>query len=165
MTETNNYELSITRFIDAPPEAVYRIWTQRTEEWFAPKPWTTRVIEQDLRPGGRSAIEMTGPNGESHPSEGVFLEIVPGERIVFSNAFTAGWKPKTLMTSECDFAMVGIVTFEREGSGTRYTARVRHWDAEAMEKHAAMGFVDGWTMVAGQLAEIAEADSRTQVAA
>jgi uncharacterized protein YndB with AHSA1/START domain len=165
MSQHDNHELSITRFIDAPPETVYRVWTERTEEWFAPKPWATKVIEQDFRPGGRSAIEMTGPNGESHPSEGIFLEVVPGQRIVFSNVFTAGWEPKTLMTSECDFAMVGIVTFDREGTGTRYTARVRHWDPQAKEKHAGMGFEQGWTIVAGQLAEIAEAEARTRVAA
>lgn len=152
-------ELSVTRFIGAPPETVYHVWTKRMEEWFAPKPWRTRNIEQDLRPGGRSAGEMTGPDGERHPNEGVYLEVVPNERIVFTNAFTAGWQPKTLMTSECDFAMVAIVTFEQEGAGTRYTARVRHWDAEALKKHEAMGFHEGWGIVTAQLAEIAEAEA------
>lgn len=165
MTQAAAHELSITRFIDAPPETVYRVWTQRTEEWFAPKPWKTRIIEHDLRPGGRSDIEMTGPNGESHPGEGVFLEVVPNQRIVFSNVFTSGWVPKTLMTSECDFAMVAITTFEPEGSGTRYTARVRHWDEEAVRKHQAMGFEEGWGIVAAQLAELAEAEARTAAAA
>ena len=160
-----NHELSINRFIDAPPATVYRVWTERTEEWFAPKPWVTRVIEHDLRPGGRSAIEMTGPNGESHPGDGVFLEVVPNERIVFTNLFTAGWEPTMAMSSECDFPMVAIVTFEPEGNGTRYTARVRHWDADAKDKHAAMGFEEGWGTVAAQLAEIAEQETRTAIAA
>ena len=35
----SEHELSITRFIDAPPETVYRVYTERTEEWWAPKPW------------------------------------------------------------------------------------------------------------------------------
>lgn len=69
------------------------------------------------------------------------------------------------MTSECDFAMVGIVTFEPEGPGTRYTARVRHWDSEAQKQHEAMGFEQGWTLVADQLAALAEAEARTAVAA
>jgi uncharacterized protein YndB with AHSA1/START domain len=164
MTETQ-HELSITRYIDAPPETVYRVYTQRMEEWFAPKPWMTRNIEQDLRPGGRAASEMTGPNGESHPNEGIYLDVVPNRRLVFSNVFTAGWQPKTLMTSECDFAMVAIIDFEPEGQGTRYTARVRHWDADAVKQHEAMGFQEGWTLVAGQLAELAEEEARTRVAA
>lgn len=164
MTQSK-HELSVTRFIDAQPATVYRTWTDRTAEWWAPKPWTSRVIAQDLRAGGRSSIEMQGPEGETHPGEGVFLEVVPDERIVFTNAFTAGWEPKTLMTSECDFAMVAIITFEPEGSGTRYTARVRHWDEEAQNKHDAMGFEEGWGMVADQLAAIAEAEAHASAAA
>lgn len=161
----SQHELSITRYIDAPPETVYRVYTERMEEWFAPEPWKTRNIEQDLRPGGRAASEMTGPNGESHPNEGIYLEVVPNRKIVTTNAFTVGWVPKTLMTSECDFAMAAIVTFDPEGEGTRYTAKVRHWDAEAQKQHEAMGFEPGWTMVAGQLAALAEEEARTRVAA
>ena len=32
------HELSITRFIHASPEAVYRAWTERLGEWWAPNP-------------------------------------------------------------------------------------------------------------------------------
>ena len=39
--------------------------------------------------------------------------------------------------------MVVIVTFEPEGSGTRHTARVRHWSAETRKRHEAMGFHEG----------------------
>ena len=160
-----NHELSITRFIDAPPATVYRVYTERTAEWWAPKPWKSGVVAQELRSGGRSSIDMEGPNGEKHPGEGVYLEVVPNEKIVFTNAFTSGWQPKTGMDSDCDFGMVAIMTFEPEGSGTRYTARVRHWNEEAKKAHEAMGFQDGWTMVAGQLAELAEAEAHAAVAA
>jgi uncharacterized protein YndB with AHSA1/START domain len=162
---TSQHELSITRFIDAPPETVYRIWTERTEEWWAPKPYLTRITAWELRPGGKSAFEMQGPNGELYPHEGVFLEVVPNERIVSTNAFTADWQPKLLKTTDCDFPMVAITTFEREGSGTRYTAKVRHWDEQAMKQHEAMGFEEGWGMVAAQLAELAEAEARQAIAA
>jgi len=161
----SNLELSITRFIDATPETVYRVYTERTEEWFAPKPWMTKVVEQDLRPGGRFAIEMTGPEGESHPGEGVFLEVVPNRKIVSSNVFTAGWQPKTGMDSDCDFPTLTIVTFEAEGSGTRYTAIVRHWKEEDVQKHEAMGFEQGWNICAAQLAELAEAEAKQRAAA
>jgi uncharacterized protein YndB with AHSA1/START domain len=159
------HELSITHFIDAPPEAVYRTYTERTEEWWAPAPWKTRVMAFDLRPGGRFAFEMEGPEGESHPGESVVLEAVPGERIVLTNAFAAGWEPRTTMDSDCDFPSVTIVTFEPEGSGTRYSARVRHWTEAALKAHEAMGFEQGWSMVAAQLAALAEAEPREAVAA
>ena len=159
----SNNELSVTRFIDAPPEDVYRAYTERTAEWWAPKPWTTPVVEWDLRIGGRMYIEMRGPDGEGEGGDGVLLELVPGERLVWTNAFKPGWQPQVLSNEGCDFAMVVVVTFEPEGSGTRYTARVRHWDPEAVKKHQEMGFEQGWSICADQLAEIAEA--RTPVAA
>ena len=161
----NELELSITRFIDAPPATVYRVYTERTAEWWAPKPWKTRIVAMEMRPGGRFDFEMGGPNGESHPGESVVLEAVPGERIVLTNAFAAGWEPRTTMDSDCDFPSVTIVTFEPEGSGTRYTARVRHWTQAAVKAHEAMGFEQGWGICAAQLAELAEAEAHATVAA
>lgn len=147
------YELAIERFIDAPPEIVFKVWTGRLEEWWAPKPWTTRIIEQDLRPGGRSAMIMTGPDGTTSSMEGVILEVIPNKSIVFTNAFTAGWIPQTPF-------MVGFFTFTPEGTGTRYRAGSRHWDEAAHKQHEAMGFTQGWSTVAGQLAALAETEAK-----
>lgn len=144
------HELSVTRLIKAPPETVYRVWTERTGEWWAPKPYTTPVVEFDLWPGGRGLTVMKAPDGTDMPNEGVFLEVVPNEKIVFTDVFKAGWIPQ-------DPFMVVIVTFEPEGSGTRYTARVRHWNDETLKRHEAMGFHEGWGIVTAQLAELAEA--------
>ena len=141
------HELSITRLIDAPREAVWRAWTERLTEWWAPKPWTTEIIELDLRPGGRSAMIMRGPNGEEMPNEGVILEVVPQESVVFTDAFTVGWIPQTPF-------MVGFFRLEDEGGKTRYTAGARHWTAEALKQHEAMGFTEGWGAVAAQLEEV-----------
>ena len=145
------HELSITRRIAATPETVYGVWTTRLGEWWAPEPYTTPVVELDLRPGGRGLMVMRGPDGTEMPNEGVFLEVEPDRKIVFSNAFTTGWIPR-------DPFMVVIVTFEPEGDGTRYTARVRHWSEDAKARHEAMGFEQGWSIVAGQLAALAESE-------
>lgn len=143
------HELSITRLIDAPREAVWRAWTERLTEWWAPKPWTTEIIELDLRPGGRSAMIMRGPNGEESPIEGIILEVVPQESVVFTDAFTAGWIPHAAF-------MVGFFRLEDEGGKTRYTAGARHWTAEALKQHEEMGFTEGWGAVAAQLEEVAK---------
>ena len=83
----------------------------------------------------------------------MFLEVVPNRSIVFTNAFTAGWIPQTPF-------MVGFFTFTPEGRGTRYRAGSRHWDEAAHKRHEAMGFTEGWGIVAGQLADLAEAEAR-----
>jgi uncharacterized protein YndB with AHSA1/START domain len=159
-------ELSVTRMIDAPPAIVYRVWTERTSEWWCPKPWKTPVVEHDLRAGGRSYFEMESPEGERFPSEGVYLEVVPNERIVVTSAFTAGWQPQQLEDEACgDFPTVSIFTFEPEGGGTRYSARVRHWTEAALKQHEAMGFQEGWSICAAQLAELAEGESQGRAAA
>lgn len=142
------HELSITRVIDAPIEAVWRAWTDHKEEWFCPRPWRAEFVEQDLRAGGRSAIVMHGPAGERMEMEGVYLEVVPGERIVSTDAFTAGWQPQKPF-------MVRVETFTDEGGRTRYTATARHWDAETKAGHEAMGFEQGWGASADQLGEVA----------
>ena len=82
--------------------------------------------------------------------EGVFLEVVPNRRIVFTDAFAAGWVPQTPF-------MVGFVELTPHVGGTLYRAGARHWTEEDMNRHEAMGFEEGWTKVADQLAALAEA--------
>jgi len=149
MTEAM-FELAVERYIDAPPAVVWQVWTERLAEWWAPKPWTTEIIANDLRPGGRSAMLMRGPDGATSPMEGVVLEVVPRERIVFTDAFRVGWIPQAPF-------MVGVFTMTPDGAGTRYRACARHWDEATRRQHEAMGFREGWGAVADQLAALAEA--------
>lgn len=142
-------ELMVERLIDAPPSALWRAYTEHLSEWFCPKPWRAEVVEMDLRPGGRASITMYGPNGEVVPNEGVYLEVVPERRIVFTDAFTAGWNPAGPF-------MVGFFEFEPEGDKTRYRGLARHWSDEALEQHKAMGFEQGWSVVAEQLEAVAK---------
>ena len=148
MSDTG-HELSITRLIDAPVDAVWRAWTEHPNDWFCPKPWRAEVSVMELHAGGRSAITMYGPDGEVMPLEGVYLEVVPGRRIVSTDAFTAGWHPAGPM-------MVRIDDFADEGGRTRYTAIARHWTAEAKAQHEAMGFEAGWNAATDQLEEVAK---------
>jgi len=147
------HDLSVTCTIAAPRATCWTVWTDRKEEWFCPKPWRAEVIEEDLRPGGRSAVQMFGPDGEeTGPMEGVFLEVVPGERIVTTNAYAAGWVPQTpFMTAIWDFA--------DEAGGTRFAATARHWDAEAKARHLEMGFHPGWDQMMAQFKALCEAEA------
>lgn len=146
-------DLSVSRLIDAPRDVVWKIATERTAEWWCPRPWTTEIVAQDLRPGGRSAMVLRGPAGESHELEGVFLEVVPGTRFVSTDAYSVGWVPREAF-------MTGIWAFADEDGKTRYTATARHWTEEARARHEQMGFADGWNACAAQLAEIAEREAR-----
>lgn len=156
MTDTTktpgDRELVLTRILNAPREKIYRCWTDPKilPLWFAPKPWTTPKVEIDVRPGGSSLFVMAGPDGTEFPNRGVYLDVVPNERLVFTDAFVSAWEP-----SEKPF-MTGILTFEDDGPGkTKYTARALHWSVEDREAHEKMGFHEGWGQCADQLEEVA----------
>ncbi len=148
------YELVLEKVLDAPKEKLFRCWTdpELMKKWFAPRPWTTSKVERDLRPGGGSLVVMQSPEGQEYPNPGVYLEIVPNQKLVFSDAFTAGWVPK----DGAPF-FVAEVTFEDAGNGkTKYKAVARHWTKESCEQHAQMGFHEGWGQCAQQLEEVAK---------
>jgi uncharacterized protein YndB with AHSA1/START domain len=151
-TFTEGRDLILTRMIDAPPEKVFEAWTDPAllKQWFAPLPWTTSVVENDVRAGGSSLIVMRGPDGNEFPNPGVYLEVVKNERLVFTDAFTKAWEP-----SEKPFIVVEL-TFEDQGGKTKYTARVHHWTVADRESHEKMGFHEGWTICTEQLAALVE---------
>jgi len=143
-------ELVLVRLIDAPPDKVFRAWTDPVllKQWFCPKPWSVASAELDVRPGGTSVIVMRSPDGQEFPNSGVYLEVVKNERLVFTDAYTKAWEPsaKPFMT--------GIITFENEGGKTKYTARVLHWSVADRKTHEEMGFHEGWSKATDQLTEL-----------
>jgi len=150
-SETARHELVLMREIDAPREKIFRAWTdpELLKQWFCPKPWGVSHAELDVRTGGSSVIVMTGPNGEVVDNRGVYLEVVPNEKIVFTDAFKTAWIP-----SEKPF-MTGIALLEPLGDGkTKYTAMARHWTEEDKKTHEAMGFHEGWGAATDQLAAL-----------
>lgn len=113
-------ELVITRIFDAPRTQVFRAWTdaRHVARWWGPHGCTNPVCEVDARPGGAMRIHMRFPDGEIYPSTGVFHEVVPPERLVFtSHAY-----PDAMGDPQLE--VLHTVTFaEHEGGKTRLTLR------------------------------------------
>jgi uncharacterized protein YndB with AHSA1/START domain len=152
-TPSSDRELVLCRIIDAPRAKVFKAWTdaETLKKWFAPLPWTTPHAQLDVRPGGSSVITMRSPEGADFPNAGTFLEVVPNEKLVFTDAFKKAWEP-----SDKPFMTV-VLTFEDAGAGkTRYTARVRHWSVADREAHEKMGFHVGWGLCTDQLEALAQ---------
>ena len=143
-----DHDLAISRLLKAPRAALWRAWTEpdRLKRWWCPRPWVTEVRAFDLRPGGAFHTFMSGPDGGTSDNPGSFLEIVPGERIVFTLMLLAGWRPATPW-----LPMTAVITFADEAGGTRYTATVMHPDAATRDRHAEMGFHEGWNLCIDQL--------------
>ncbi len=77
--------LRLTRHFNAPREAVFRAWTdaKALASWFGPDGTRTRKVEIDPRPGGRFSLEMY-ESDSVYPASGVYRELTPPERLVFS---------------------------------------------------------------------------------
>lgn len=154
MTDTFNPEtdLEITRLLAAPVAKVWRCWTEPDllVHWFAPKPVVVRDVTIDLRAGGAFGNTMDVPDHGTMVGMGCFLEVIHERRLVWTDLMGPGFRPNA-----GSFGFTAIISFEPEGTGTRYTARAMHRDAAGAKQHSDMGFHDGWGTVAKQLDEFA----------
>ncbi|SFR08241.1 SRPBCC family protein [Poseidonocella sedimentorum] len=148
-------DLQITRSLKAPRALLWRCWTtpDHLKAFFMPEPHRLDACDVDLRPGGRFDTVLV-VDGARIENRGVFLEVVPETRLVFTDTYSEGWAPAP------DPFMTAILDFADAGAGeTAYTATVRHRSAEARQTHEDMGFFSGWGTVATQL----EAYARSQM--
>ncbi len=150
---TDSLALRIERVLRAPRAAVWRCWSEPELlcQWYCPRPWGVSRAEIELHAGGRFFVQMQGPAGEQVPCPGVYLQVEPGRRLVFTDAFTRAWVP-----SAKPF-MVGDILLEDAPEGaTRYVAQALHWNAADRDTHRAMGFEGGWNAAADQLEALAQ---------
>lgn len=146
-------DLSFTRVVPVPRAQVWRAWTEPAllMPWFCPLPWKTIDCEMDVRPGGMFRTTMQSPEGVEFPNTGCYLEVVPLEKLVWTNALLPGYRPSKPATGDTDFVFSAMLELADVGEGTRYTATVMHADEASRDKHAAMGFEAGWGAALDQL--------------
>lgn len=84
---TEDTTVRIERVVDASPADVFRAWTTPTamEQWYRDSDdFTVRVVELDLRVGGRYRVEF-GPTGQDpYVEHGEYVEIQPPHRLVWT---------------------------------------------------------------------------------
>ncbi|WP_417220289.1 SRPBCC family protein [Arthrobacter sp.] len=152
-SSANPFDLTITRIIHAPRQRVWGAWADPStfEKWWIPAPLTCKAREMELRPGGSFRTEMSedGVSFEPHIT-GCFLAVEELERIVFTDALVAGWRP-----ADSPFVTASF-TFADHAQGTLYTSTAMHRNRADRDKHEQLGFHDGWGTVINQLAKLVE---------
>ena len=93
---------------------------------------------------------MHGPDGTTYPNESHFVEIVPEERIVFTTALTAGWRPAATA-----LPITAIISMTDENNITNYATQVLIKNKADRQKLQEMNFEAGWTLGIEQLSEFA----------
>lgn len=144
-------DLKLERIVNVPRQLVWDCWTtpEHIRHFFVPRPHRVTECAIDLRVGGRFNTTFEVEDAEMK-NEGVFLEIVPEEKLVFTDAYSEGWKP-----SAEPFLTAMLLLADAENGATRYTAIARHRSEEARKAHEEMGFFEGWGIVIDQLADYA----------
>jgi len=126
--------LSITRHYNASLEKVWRAWTdpEAMKEWWKPDDnYSWVVAEADVQVGGRYRIRMVAPEGKEHDVSGVYLEVIPNRKLVFT------WVGKE--TSETETLV--SVTLRPSGSGTELELKHEHFsDTKDRDSHQ-----EGWS--------------------
>jgi len=112
MTSTADREIVLSREFDAPPDLVWRAWTEleHVAKWWGPDGFTTTFDHFDMRLGGEWRFVMHGPDGTDFPNYTRFLELSRPHRMVYDH----GTGPDEIM-----FRVT--VTFEAVGEMTRVT--------------------------------------------
>ena len=124
--------LTIKRRFKAPPDKVFAAWTDPRQivKWMGNAQITHCEAELDVRTGGRYHIRMTTP-GDEHNVGGVYREVVPNRKLVFTWAWRSTPERESLVT----------VDLKAEGDGTIMTFTHEHFfDEDARDRHN-----QGWT--------------------
>ena len=88
--------LTLKRRLNAPPSKVYGAWTDSAKiwHWFGPEDAEILRAETDVRVGGRFRIVFRGPDGQEHDVGGIYREVVPDQKLVFTWAWEQIPPPK-----------------------------------------------------------------------
>jgi uncharacterized protein YndB with AHSA1/START domain len=136
--------LTLTRVFDAPRELVFRAWTDPKHilQWWGPKNYPAVELTMDVRPGGRWRNRLRSTEtGDDLWHGGVFREVVPPERLVFTFAWDEA--------GERGLETIVTVTFAEQNGKTVMT--FRHEPFRSVEERE--GHKGGWTSTFDRLAE------------
>lgn len=124
--------VTIVRRIKAPPAKVWAAITQPELmiRWWGPDAGPTLSVVAEVRPGGRFSVAFRLLNGDEHNPTGIYQEVVPEKRLVFTWDLPGTAERKSLVTFR----------LEPFDGGTELTLiHERLPDEEARKSHE-----DGW---------------------
>jgi uncharacterized protein YndB with AHSA1/START domain len=127
--------VTLKRRLNAPAEKVYAAWTEPAQiaHWFGPSETVAGSVhaEMDVRVGGRFRVSFNTVDGEHHEVGGIYREVVPNEKLVFSWAWHTTPERESLVT----------VLIRKESEGAMLTLTHEQFFDEA----ARDGHKRGWT--------------------
>jgi uncharacterized protein YndB with AHSA1/START domain len=147
--------ITVVRRLDAPREVVFRAWTEPEHlGWFLGPGHTDRPITVDLRVGGQWRLHMVENEERHYMTGGIYREITPPERLVFTWGAVDGWP--LLDADRPDEGLIATITLADVGGGvTEMTCHLGfpdHFTDEQVKEWLALGVRGGWTDTIDRLA-------------
>ncbi|CAM5507649.1 hypothetical protein MAUB1S_08475 [Mycolicibacterium aubagnense] len=138
-------EVVVTRLFDAPPSTVYKAWSRPElfQRWWMPRSLAGVSLvscDLDMRTGGKYRLEFGTGGPETTAFYGKYLDVVPNERIVWTN-------------DEGEEGAITTVTFADQGGKTLLTFHEVYPSKEALEE-ALQGSLAGLPEQLDQLDEL-----------
>lgn len=147
--DTQSLSLTIVTEFTATPERVWQLWSdpRQLERWWGPPTWPATFTELDLRPGGRAAYYMTGPEGEKAGGWWEFTAVDSPTALRFDDGFSDddGTPNPSMPVTHAEVDITGTDT------GSRMTIVSRFDDPEQMRQLVEMGMVEGMSEALGQI--------------
>ena len=140
-------EIVGSRIMDAPPELVFKAYTdpELIPRWWGPRRYTTTVDKMDVRPGGVWRFVHRAPDGGVYAFNGVFREIAPPKRLVYTFNYEGAPGHEAVET----------VTFEEaEGGKTKMTDHMLFETREERDGMLNSGMEEGAAETIDRLAEL-----------
>ena len=140
----------INREFDAGLSLVWDAFTKPEilDQWWAPKPWSSKTKVMNFEVGGRRFYAMVSPEGQENWSIQKYSSISPKTNFKFLNAFADENENPSLPGSEWD------LTFSEKNGTTKVSVTIYNESLERMEKMIEMGFKEGFTMTMKNLDEL-----------
>ena len=140
----------INREFDAELSLVWDAFTKAEilDQWWAPKPWTSKTKVMNFEVGGRRFFAMVSPEGQERWLLQQFTSISPKTNFKYLNAFADENENPQLPGSEWDY------TFSEQNGITKVHVSIYNESLERMEKQIEMGFKEGYTATLDYLAEL-----------
>lgn len=144
-----NKKVTVTRSFNAPPEDVWRAWTESAllDLWWAPKPWKAETKTQDFKEGGSWLYAMVGPDGSKHWSKVNYTKIDFQKSFEASDCFCDEQGNKNDNMPSMDWRN----TFRATENGTTVTVEISFKNEADIKTIIEMGFEAGFTAALGNL--------------
>ncbi len=142
-----SHTIQLHRVLRAPPERVYRAFldADAMAKWLPPHGFTGRVHALDARVGGEHRMSFTSfSTGQAHSFGGTYLELVPHERIRYTDRFDDPNLPGELQVT---------VSLKRVSCGTEISVKQEGVPAAIPAEMCYLG----WQESLSQLALLVEA--------